>query len=65
MKYIPTFEKGERVLIEYEIDEKLMREGEIYYTLKNASNSTLLKGIAFKADELIPVNKEERTDAEL
>jgi hypothetical protein len=55
MKLVPTYDKGEKVLIEYVIDEKFMQEGEIYYTLKNSSNQTLLRGVAFKADELIPV----------
>lgn len=58
MKYVPTYDKGEKVMIEYVIDEKFMQEGEIYYTLKNATNSTILRGVAFKADELIPVEPE-------
>lgn len=55
MKYVPTYEKGERVRLEYVVDEKFMQDGEIYYTLKNAENATILRGVAFKAEELIPV----------
>ena len=58
MKLVPTYEKGEKVRIEYVIDEKFMQEGEIYYTLKNASNATILRGVAFKAEELIPAEGE-------
>lgn len=59
MKLVPTYEKGERVRLEYVIDEKFMKDGEIYYTLKNATNQTILKGVAFKAEELIAVEVEE------
>ena len=55
MRLVPTFEKGEKVRLEYVVDEKFMQDGEIYYTLKNASNATILRGVAFKAEELIPV----------
>lgn len=58
MKLVPTYEKGEKVRLEYVIDEKFMKDGEIYYTLKNATNQTMLKGVAFKAEELIPVDVE-------
>ena len=58
MRLIPTYEKGEKVRLEYIIDEKFMKDGEIYHTLKNATNQTLLKGVAFKAEELIPVDQE-------
>lgn len=58
MKQVNVFAKGERVRLEYVIDEKFMQDGEIYYTLKNASNQTMLKGVAFKAEELIPVEEE-------
>ena len=47
MKLVPTYEKGEKVRLEYVIDEKFMKDGEIYYTLKNATNQTMLKGVAF------------------
>lgn len=63
MTKIDTFKKGERVLLEYEIDGKFMQDGEIYYTLKNPANGTYLKGFAFTADELIPVGSEVETDA--
>ena len=52
---MPTYNKGERVLLEYEINEKFMKDGQIYYTLKNAANQTILKGLAFTAEELIPI----------
>ena len=51
----PMFRKGERVLLEYEIDEKFLKDDQIYYTLKNPSNGTYLKGVAFTAEELIPM----------
>ena len=64
MKLVPTFEKGEKVRLEYVVDEKFMQDGEIYYTLKNASNATILRGVAFKAEELIPVEIKEPDNAE-
>ena len=65
MKFVPTFEKGERVRLEYVVDEKFMQDGEIYYTLKNASNATILRGVAFKAEELIPIEKGEEPNGTL
>ena len=62
MKLVPTYEKGERVRLEYVIDEKFMKDGEIYYTLKNAKNQIMLKGVAFRAEELIPVEEGEQTN---
>lgn len=62
MKLVPTYEKGEKVRLEYIIDEKFMKDGEIYYTLKNARNQTMLKGVAFKAEELIPVEGEQTNE---
>ena len=59
MEQIKVFKKGEKVRLEYVIEDKFMQDGEIYYTLKNPSNGTYLKGCAFTADELIPVNSEE------
>jgi hypothetical protein len=57
---IPTFKKGEKVRLEYIIDEKFMKDDTIYYTLKNPANATILKGVAFTADELIPVEEQEQ-----
>ena len=65
MRLVPTYEKGERVRLEYIIDEKFMKDGEIYYTLKNATNQTILKGVAFKAEELIAVEEEVSADGKL
>lgn len=58
MKSVEVFAKGERVLLEYEIDEKFLKDDKIYYTLKNPANGTYLKGFAFTAEELIPVEVE-------
>ena len=55
MQSIKVFKKGERVRLEYEIEDKFMKDGEIYYTLRNPNSGTYLKGCAFTADELIPV----------
>lgn len=57
MEQIKVFKKGEKVRLEYVIEDKFMQDGEIYYTLKNPSNGTYLKGCAFTAEELIPVEK--------
>jgi len=57
MEQIKVFKKGEKVRLEYVIEDKFMQDGEIYYTLKNPANGTYLKGCAFTADELIPVEK--------
>lgn len=57
MEQIKVFKKGEKVRLEYVIEDKFMQDGEIYYTLKNPANGTYLKGCAFTADELIPVDK--------
>ena len=54
MESIKVFSKGEKVLLEYEIEGKFLKDDEIYYTLKNATNGTYLKDCAFTADELIP-----------
>lgn len=64
MEMIKKFRKGERVRLEYIIDSTFMKDDEIYYTLKNPDNATILKGVAFKADELIPVSEEEQADEE-
>lgn len=64
MTTIKKFRKGERVRLEYEIDGMFMNEEKIYYTLKNPANGTYLKGFAFTADELIPVEVEGEADAE-
>ena len=58
MQMIPTFKKGEKVRLEYIIDEKFMKDDTIYYTLKNPANATILKGVAFTAEELIPVEEQ-------
>lgn len=58
MKNLKVFSKGERVRLEYEIDEMMLKDGEILYKLKNPANGTYLKGFAFTADELIPVEEE-------
>lgn len=63
-KMIQTFKKGEKVRLEYEIDTKFMKDDEIYYTLKNPANATILKGVAFKAEELIPVEEGVLTNEE-
>lgn len=57
MEQIKVFQKGERVRLEYVVEDKFMQDGEIYYTLKNPANGTYLKGCAFTAEELIPVEK--------
>lgn len=62
MESMKVFAKGERVLLEYEIDGKFMNGDEIYYTLKNPANGTYLKGFAFTADELIAVDKEKKNE---
>ena len=59
MKSVNVFQKGERVRLEYVIDGKFMQDDEIYYTLKNPDNATFLKGVAFRAEELIPVEEGE------
>ena len=64
MTNVKKFKKGERVRLEYEIDSMFMRDEEIYYTLRNPANATILKGIAFTADELIPVETENAEDSE-
>ena len=64
MQMIPTFKKGEKVRLEYEIDTKFMKDDEIYYTLKNPANATILKGVAFKAEELIPVEDAKGADVD-
>ena len=56
MESVTIFKRGERVFLEYEIDEKFLKDDEIYYTLKNPANGTYLKGCAFKSTELIPAN---------
>ena len=65
MENVKMFKKGERVLLEYEIDGKFLKDDTIYYTLKNPTTGTYLKECAFTADELIPYNaepKEEEVD---
>ena len=58
MQVLKVFKKGERVRLEYEVDDMLLKDGEILYKLKNPANGTYLKGFAFTADELIPVETE-------
>ena len=47
METIKKFKKGDRVYLEYEIDGMFINEDKIYYTLRNPSNGTYLKGLAF------------------
>ena len=54
MKSIKIFTKGERVRLEYEVDNVVFKNGELYYTLKEPKNGTYLKN-AYTSDELIPV----------
>lgn len=65
MNTIKVFSKGERVRLEYVIDDKFMQDGEIYYTLKNISNGTYLKGCAFTAEELIAVDPDEKDESDV
>lgn len=66
MELIKRFKKNERVRLEYIIDSIFMKDEEIYYTLKNPDNATILKGVAFTAEELIPVEEgKEASDGEL
>lgn len=58
MKTIKIFTKGERVRLEYEVENVTLRNGELYYTLKEPKNGTYLKN-AYTSDELIPVEEEE------
>ena len=53
MKQINVYDKGDRVCIEYEVDELLFRNGQLYYKLREVQNGTYLKN-AYTADELIP-----------
>ena len=61
MKTIKIFTKGERVRLEYVVDNVVMDGGELYYTLKEPNHGTYLKN-AYTADELIPVESEEEHD---
>ena len=54
MRQINIFDKGDRVCIEYEIEELLFRNGKLYYKLKNSATGTYLDN-AYTADELIAV----------
>ena len=54
MRQINVFEKGDRVCIEYEIEELLFKNGQLYYKLKNPATGTYLDN-AYTADELIAV----------
>ena len=53
MRQINMFDKGDRVYIEYEIDELMFKNGQLYYKLKEATHGTYLNN-AYTADELIP-----------
>lgn len=60
MKTIKIFTKGEKVRLEYVVDNVIMDGGELYYTLKEPKNGTYLKN-AYTSDELIPVEEEEES----
>ena len=63
MKTIKIFTKGEKVRLEYEVDNIVFSNGELYYTLKEPKNGTYLKN-AYKAEELIPVEEGEEENGE-
>ena len=46
------FDKGDKVYIEYEIDELMFKNGQLYYKLREARHGTYLRN-AYTADELI------------
>ena len=52
MRQINMFDKGDKVYIEYEIDELMFKNGQLYYKLKEARHGTYLNN-AYTADELI------------
>ena len=52
MKQINVFERGDRVCIEYEVDELLFRNGRLFYKLKNPATGKYLDN-AYTVDELI------------
>lgn len=54
MRQINVYDKGDRVCIEYEIEELLFKNGQLYYKLKNPATGTYLDN-AYTADELIAV----------
>ena len=56
MRQINVFERGDRVAIEYEIEELLFKNGQLYYKLKNPATGTYLDN-AYTADELIELPK--------
>jgi hypothetical protein len=53
MRQINLFDKGDRVLIEYEVESRFYKNDEMYYKLKEPINGTYLDN-AYTADELIP-----------
>ena len=57
MRQINVYDKGDRVYIEYEIDELLFKNGQLYYKLKEPSTGKYLDN-AYTADELVSVKKE-------
>ena len=56
MVQLNVYEKGDRVAIEYEIEELLFKNGKLYYKLKNPATGTYLDN-AYTADELIELPK--------
>lgn len=54
MKTIKIFTKGERVRLEYEVDNVVYQNGELYYSLKEPKYGTYLKN-AYTSDDLIAV----------
>ena len=62
MKQINVFERGDKVAIAYEIVIVIVRNGTLYYKLKEPKNGTYLDN-AYTADELIPM-KVEANDVE-
>lgn len=65
MEHVALFKKGERVMLEYEIEGRFLKDDTIYYTLKNPANGTYLKDCAFTGDELIPIPSKEAQDGDI
>ena len=64
MRQINVFERGDRVAIEYEIEELLFKNGQLYYKLKNPATGTYLDN-AYTADELIALPEKEKKHEQL
>lgn len=61
MKQINVFEKGDKVCIEYVIEELLFKNGQLYYKLKNPKTGTYLDN-AYTTDELIALPEKGEKD---